>query len=290
MNIRWRRILGTGLIAVALSVTMAFGQGASPLLVDAAWLSQHLSDRDLIVLHVGSKTAYDTEHIRGARPITDGDLVTNANGGMYDLPEVGELRAKLAALGISDDSRIVVYGGVPNVTRVILTLDYLGFGDRTSLLNGGMQAWKRAGGETTAAAPAIVPGKLSQRPTKNVVTDAELVKSIAQRPGHRLVDARAPVYYTGIEASFNKSGHIPGAVNIPFSSIPGTDSMIDRERIVELFRNAGVKNGETIVAYCHIGQQATAIVFAARLLGHPVLLYDGSFQDWASNNRGAVEK
>jgi thiosulfate/3-mercaptopyruvate sulfurtransferase len=290
MNIRWHRMLGAGLIAIALSVTAVFAQSASPLLVDAAWLTQHLSDRDLVVLHVGSKPGYDMEHIRGAQPIADSDLVGNANGGIYDLPEVGELRSKLAALGISDDSRIVVYGGVPNVTRVILTLDYLGFGDRTSLLNGGMQAWKRAGGETTTVAPAVVPGKLSQRPTKNVIADAEFVKSMAQRPGHRLVDARAPVYYTGIEATHNKSGHIPGAINIPFSSITGTDSMIDRDRVAELFRNAGVKNGETIVAYCHIGQQATAIVFAARLLGHSVLLYDGSFHDWASNNRGPVEK
>ena len=50
------------------------------------------------------------------------------------------------------------------------------------------------------------------------------------------------------------------------------------------------KQGETVVAYCHIGQQATAVIFGARLLGHLVLLYDGSFQDWATNNRGPVEK
>lgn len=290
MNVRWHRSLGAGLIVFALSVVTAFAQSASPLLVDTAWLSQHLSDRDLVVLHVGAKSLYDREHIRGARQLTDNDLVVSANGRMYDLPDAAELRTKLAALGVSDDSRIVVYGGVPNVTRVILTLDYLGFGDRTSLLNGGLDAWKRAGGETTAAATVIVPGKLSARPTKNVTADVELVKTIAQRPGHRLVDARAPVFYSGIEASFNKNGHIPGAINIPFSSIPGTDSMIDRDRVAELFRNAGVKSGETIVAYCHIGQQATAVVFAARLLGHSVLLYDGSFQDWASNNRGPVEK
>jgi thiosulfate/3-mercaptopyruvate sulfurtransferase len=290
MNVRSHRLLGAGLFVVALSITTAFAQGTSPLLVDTVWLTQHLSDRDLVVLHVGSKSGYDMEHIRGARHITDGDLVGNANGGLYDLLEPGELRTKLSARGISDDSRIVVYGGIPNVTRVILTLDYLGLGDRTSLLNGGLNAWKRAGGETTAAPPAIVPGKLSQRPTINVVTDAELVKAIAQRPGHRLIDARAPVYYTGIEADHDKIGHIPGAINIPFSSIPGTDSMIDRARLAEMFRNAGIKSGETIVVYCHVGQQATAVVFAARLLGHPVLLYDGSFHDWAMNNRGPVEK
>ena len=47
--------------------------------------------------------------------------------------------------------------------------------------------------------------------------------------------------------------------------------------------------GDTIVAYCHVGQQATAVVFAARLLDLPVVLYDGAFQDWATRNRGGVE-
>ena len=51
----------------------------------------------------------------------------------------------------------------------------------------------------------------------------------------------------------------------------------------------GIKPGDTVVAYCHVGQQGTAVVFAARLLGHPVRLYDGSFQDWAVNVHGPVE-
>jgi thiosulfate/3-mercaptopyruvate sulfurtransferase len=69
-----------------------------------------------------------------------------------------------------------------------------------------------------------------------------------------------------------------------------TSMMIDPARVGGVFARAGVKPGETIVAYCHVGQQATAVLFAARLLGHPVVLYDAAFQDWAVNHRGAVEK
>ena len=51
-----------------------------------------------------------------------------------------------------------------------------------------------------------------------------------------------------------------------------------------LFAGAGVKPGDTVVAYCHIGQQATQVILAARSLGHKVLLYDGSFEDWSRKN------
>jgi thiosulfate/3-mercaptopyruvate sulfurtransferase len=117
------------------------------------------------------------------------------------------------------------------------------------------------------------------------------VKAVAGRPNTRLVDARAAVFYRGIEASMGPDkGHIPGAVSIPFTEITDTNQLIDRDRVAALFQAAGIKPGDTVVAYCHVGQQATTVLFAARLLGHPVRLYDGSFQDWAINVHGPVEK
>jgi thiosulfate/3-mercaptopyruvate sulfurtransferase len=285
--------INTVLIIVVLSLVPAFAQNPAPLLVETSWLSEHLSDRNLVLLHVGGKQEYETEHIPGARQITDADIIRNSQNDMYDLPAARDLQMKLASLGVSDDSRIVVYfganGGLPSATRVIFTLDYVGLGDRTSLLNGGLREWKRAGKSVTAAVPAVTMGKLSL-PVKNIVADFEFVKSVPQRSGYKLVDARAPVFYNGIESSHEVSGHIPGAVNIPFSSIADATLMISAERVAELFRSAGVRPGDTVVAYCHIGQQATAVVFAARLLGHPALLYDGSIHDWAMNKRGPIEK
>jgi thiosulfate/3-mercaptopyruvate sulfurtransferase len=61
------------------------------------------------------------------------------------------------------------------------------------------------------------------------------------------------------------------------------------EQLATLFEKAGVKAGDTVIGYCHVGQQATAMLFAARTLGHPVLLYDGSFEDWSRHADYPVE-
>ena len=76
---------------------------------------------------------------------------------------------------------------------------------------------------------------------------------------------------------------------MPFSSLADGKGRITIADLKRSFAAAGVKAGDTVVAYCHVGQQATTVVLAARLLEIPVVLYDGAFQDWASNNRGAVE-
>jgi thiosulfate/3-mercaptopyruvate sulfurtransferase len=291
------RRIGRALAIFTILSVPVFAQTAAPLLVDVEWLSQHLKDRDLVILHVEDKRGYDAEHIPGARYIEMGNVADQAgrNGLTLELPAVEDLRAKVAAFGIADDSRIVVYvgsdGALQSATRIILSLDYLGLGDRTSLLNGGMAAWKRAEKPVSSTVPSVTPGKLSARPAKNVVVDAEFVKSLAQRPNHKLVDARAAVFYQGIQpTAAGAAGHIPGAVSIPFTQVSDDRQLIDRERVAALFRDAGVRPGDTVVVYCHIGQQATAVVFGARLLGHSVMLYDGSFQDWATNKRGPVEK
>jgi thiosulfate/3-mercaptopyruvate sulfurtransferase len=290
-------------VIVAATLTALAGWTApaaaqsSPLLADADWLAQHLTDRGLVLLHVGGD--YAAGHIPGAVAISEDDLTRphdrdNRADLMLELPAPDVARARLAALGVSDDSRIVVYAGrnapLQQATRIVYTLDYLGLGDRTTLLNGGLMGWTRAGKAVTTDAPVVVKGGLSARATRNVVVDASFVQSVASRPNHKLVDARAAVFYKGLEPSNGQSGHIPGAISIPFSQLTNDQQLIDRDRVAALFRDAGVKPGDTIVAYCHIGQQATAVIFGARLLGYQAMLYDGSFQDWSVNHRGPVVK
>jgi len=284
---------------LALVPGIALAQTAAPLLVDTAWLAQHLKDHDLVLLHSGPKKDYDAGHIAGARHIQMADVVkpmahTDDHEIMVELPDVAQLRSKLASFGISDNSRIVIYFSSDQVlsatTRILFTLDYLGLGDRVSLLNGGLPGWVAAGLPVTTDVTPVTPGKLSARPVKNMVVDADLVKNISQHPGYKLVDARTAVYYNGTEPTYKKNGHIPGAVNIPFTNLFDDKLNIDRDRVAEQFKKAGIKPGETVVAYCHIGMQATAVMLGARLLGNPVLLYDGAFQDWAQNDRGPVEK
>ena len=79
-----------------------------------------------------------------------------------------------------------------------------------------------------------------------------------------------------------RPGHIPGAVNIPFSSVmDSTNKVKSDSALAALFQNAGIGKEDTVVSYCHIGQQATVLYLIGRKLGHPALLYDGSFEDWS---------
>jgi thiosulfate/3-mercaptopyruvate sulfurtransferase len=269
-----------------------------PLVVEVDWLTQHARDPNIVLLHVGDRREYDAGHIPGARFIAMSDVSAphdhdNSEELALELPHADTLRARLERLGISDDSRIIVYFGndwVSPATRVIFTLDWIGLGSQTSLLNGGMRAWTGAGHGVTTAAPAISTGTPSTRAPKSLVVDAAFAQSVPAREGYHLVDGRAAVFYRGIEPTHDKAGHIPRATNIPFTSITDDDLMIDTARLEALFRTAGVRPGDVVVGYCHIGQQATAVLFAARLLGHDVRLYDGSFQDWATRNRGPVER
>jgi len=286
------------LIFLFSSVLLVAQTTPEPLLVDTAYLAKHLHDADTVLIEVGSRQEYDKQHIADARLLTPEDVSTPAKAqpgqlGLELLP-ADTLRLRLEAAGISDGSHIIVYSGEKEplqlTTRVIFALQYMGLGERTTLLNGGLAAWLKDGHPVTAEPAKIVAGKLTLGPVEGLVADASLVRSIAEHLNYKLVDARTPNFYNGTDASFNGKGHIPGAINIPFSEVAGSDSEIDVAHLKQVFTDAGVKPGDTVVTYCHLGAQASATLFAARLLGHPVKLYDGSFQDWVTNHRGEVVK
>ena len=280
--------------AVLCAALPAAAQGArdprAAILATPAWLAQHLRDPDLVLLHVGDRAEYDRAHIPGARYVQQRDVAVGANdpaaGKILEMPSPDTLRARLEALGITDRSRVVVYYGkdwVSPATRIVFTLDYAGLGDRTVLLDGGMPAWQRAGHAVTSEAPArpAAVGRLSPLKVRPLVVDAPWVKAHLAAPGFRIVDGRSASFYDGVADGGVRKGHIAGAASVPFNTV--TDDSLRLKSPAELralFAKAGVAPGDTIVGYCHIGQQATAMLFAARSLGHPVLLYDGSFTEW----------
>jgi thiosulfate/3-mercaptopyruvate sulfurtransferase len=297
-------------LLLSLGTAQAAADARSALVVDAAWLAGHIDDANLVLLHVGDADDYAGAHIPGARLVSLDDVSISEHtrdGLMLEMPAAEDLRARLEKLGIAADSRIVVYYAedwVSPATRIVFTLQYAGLDERTALLDGGMAAWKKHGGALGKAAPReelgkaalrAKPGSLAALDTQALIVDADYVRANLDTPGIAIVDARAPVYYDGIErggahGQKDLAGHIKGARSIPYTSL--TDAQLrlrPQAELRALFDQAGVKPGDTVIGYCHIGQQATAVLFAARLLGHPVRLYDGSFQDWSRGAANPVE-
>jgi thiosulfate/3-mercaptopyruvate sulfurtransferase len=116
------------------------------------------------------------------------------------------------------------------------------------------------------------------------------VLSSLGKPGSAVVDARDAAFYAGTQTGRShdqqhRTGHITGAHSVPFDSVFDDQNQLRSDDDLRArFTRAGVVPGDTVIGYCHIGQQATAMLFAARTLGHNVVLYDGSFEDWNARN------
>jgi len=290
-------------LCATLASAQQSGDPRAAALVSTSWLADHLRDPDLVLLHVGDTAEYRAEHLPGARYVSLQDIAvtdrSTPNGLTLELPPAADLHDRLAAPGIGDRSRIVVYYGkdwISPSTRVMFTLDYAGLGARSALLDGGMQRWKREGHPVTADVPAPQRGDLSTLHTRSLVVDADWVRAHSGKPHVAIVDARDTVFYKGIRTggrpgAEHRTGHIAGAHSVYFATLfDSTNALKPSQELRALFSAAGVQPGDTVVTYCHIGQQASATLFAARVLGHPVLLYDGSFEDWSRRTELPVEK
>ncbi|MBN9554103.1 MAG: hypothetical protein J0H61_05405, partial [Alphaproteobacteria bacterium] len=142
-------MLKSFLFAAAITVVSAgtaFAATRDQLLVTPAWLAQHAADKDVVILHVGTPAGYQAKHIPGAHLLEPNGLTVKSPEGLVtELPPPDALRAQMQALGISDKSHVIVYSendGIARATRIILTMDAAGFGDRASLLDGGLKGWE----------------------------------------------------------------------------------------------------------------------------------------------------
>jgi len=289
---------------MTLLVAPLAAAGASPrtqVLVSTAWLAEHIADPDLVLFHVGAKEEYEAAHLPGARLVTLHDVSVSSmeeGGLMLQMPEAEDLQKRLETIGVSNDSRVVVYWGkdwISPATRILFTLDYAGLGERVSILDGGQPLWTKEGRQVTAAVPETRAGKLSPLAIRSKIVDGDFVEAHRGKAGFAIVDARDPEFYTGASSGGDGKhphlrGHVTGAKTFPFTTLVDDGSrVLSDEELAKRFREAGVAAGDTVVVYCHIGQQATATILAARLAGHETRLYDGSFEDWSRRKGAAVE-
>src|SRR5258708_252120 len=206
------KLLGS---ARAATRTLAAAPAArKDMLVSTDWLAQHVNDANVVVLHVSAnRTAYDAGHIPGARFVGLPEIAITRNGVPNELPDVPVLKKVFEGVGVSDNSRVILYGdaSVLPATRAYFTLDYLGHGDQAALLDGGLDKWRAEGRMLSKDAPTVAQGNLTPRLKPEIVMQIDTVKEVAAKPqasGPLLVDARPATDYSG-----EKGSHIPTAVN-----------------------------------------------------------------------------
>lgn len=267
---------------------MAFGP-----LVDAAWLREHIDDRDVRVVdfrwYLRDPARGLHEFLRGHIPraqFLDLEKVSGKEGdGRHPLPDAEQFEREMRLRGVSDDTKVVAYddSGGATAARLWFLLGY--FGHRAqAVLDGGIQAW---GGPLETEVEVFRGGNFhAQAPDRSRILDYEDVRVLKGVP---LIDARAGERYRGEKEPIDpKAGHIPGALSAPFTE------NLDAERRFktpdELRRRyEAMGAGRGAVLYCGSGVNATHDILAMEIAGLPnARLYAGSWSDWSNRDDAPV--
>jgi thiosulfate/3-mercaptopyruvate sulfurtransferase len=285
------------MLTLSLTVlSLAVNPAQDSMLVSTAWLAERMKQPGLVLFQIGTQDEFTAAHIPGAQFLSLRNLAAPRGAGpALELPTPEAAESWLEAHGVSDDSRIVLYWGsdwVSPTTRMYLTLHWAGLGDRTSILDGGMGAWRAEGRPVTTDTAGVSPGRLTLRPRSDVVVTAAEVEELRTRRDVAVIDARNTEFYLGQDTNHVRPGHIPGARNLVYDQLTDDDPYRFKSRaaLAELLESAGAEPGKRVIAYCHIGQQATVVWFAAKLAGYDVRLYDGSFTEWTGLSQYPVER
>jgi thiosulfate/3-mercaptopyruvate sulfurtransferase len=281
------------LILLLISGTFAVSQ-SNPILVDPQWVSDRLKDPKLVILQVNFlKMDYDREHIEGARFLWPESLAPDSPQGSFNAPDAARATEVLQGLGINNDSYVVlshVRNEVSVTARMFLTLEHLGLKGRVSFLNGGLEAWKKIGFSVTKEVPATKKGNFKPR-NNGLIVDKEYVLNTLKSDKGFVVDARMKRFYDGEPTGNPRDGHITGAKNIYFLDMVDqqTNTFKPLDSLQNYFAPVASKDKE-LVTYCFIGQTASVLYMAGRLLGYNMKLYDGSMQEWSRIEELPMEK
>ncbi len=262
-------------------------------LMEAEMLIDYISREDMVIVDFRQPDLYSLEHIPGALNIWRTDL-ENKNypySGMK--PEKKELEAILGAKGIHSRDHIVVYDekGSVDASRFWWLLKYYNF-DSVSILNGGLSAWKEAGGLTSTAIPQIkntsfkLPGSTRH---EMLVTKEQLASWLdSDSLAVTILDVRSSEEYTGksMKTGAYRAGRIPASKHLEWNLAVDQDNSNRFRSVSELkkiFLDNEVYLSDTIVVYCHSGSRSahSAFVLEELLKYDRVKNYDGSWTEWS---------
>lgn len=228
------------------------------------------------------RAEFEAGHIPGARLLDLDTLVDAENPLPSTLPTRPVFEARMAQLGVTAATRIVLYDNSPHHTSCRAWWVLRMFGVKAAILDGTIGHWRAEGrpvetGPHTAAPSSFTAGT----PVAQIRTLADMRTTTEQ-----IVDARSAARFTGEEPDPRPecaAGHMPGAKNIPYGRFFDSDGHWKTpDAIRTVFDAAGLDLTQPLVATCGSGITASVIVFAAHLLGHEIALYDGSWTEWGA--------
>ena len=263
----------------------------SEMLVSTKWLADHLKDPNVVILHLADNISdYKRGHIPGARYLAMKKITTDNGSISVELPNVDQLQKTFSELGISDNTRVVIYATnwFPNAARAYFTLDYLGHGDKAALLDGGVEQWLAEDRPVSGETPKFSPTTFTPHVRENIRALLDEVKSdVDTKPGEepeQIIDARPSRRYT--------AGHLAGASNVYWQETLVSEAnpvFQTPEKLRAIYTSRGLVPGKKIVTYCEVGLQASHAYFLAKYLGYDAAMYDGSYQEWSSKNMPVVK-
>ena len=291
-------------------------EGSPGPLVSAAWLADHLDDADLRLVHVSpDRRVYNKRHIPGA---TYSDLhkelalkgtapETGDAEREWLIPTREQTERLLRTWRVGDGDRIVFYDDIGmnrQAIRGYWLLRLYGFpADRLHILDGGVEAWRRAEGETTKDLPEAdladalrVPVTLSERDDDLIATYDQVLawsREAAKPDGPtRILDVRTAAEWVGTDLRAKRGGHIPGARQRCFVDLltdEGTFRSVDE--MVSLVRASGADPAEIRATYCQGGVRAALVWFVLHELAgfEEVRSYAGSWEEWGNRPESPIE-
>ena len=269
-------------------------------LIDTATLDQNLGREGLVIIDVRGKAAYAFGgHIPGAvnatwHEFSDPDAAAK---GLLD-PDTGRLEKKLRALGISNDSDIVIYSNPfdnwGDEGRMFWMLQYLGH-QKLKILDGGWVKWTKEQRKYEHFPVTPKPGSFTAKPDPGLIVGKDELKQLVRQPKPELAiaDARSLEEYAGKEISgIPRAGHIPGALSIPWNAFLNPDATLkEAEAIRAGLADRGLQPGQSVVCYCTGGVRSSWLYVVLKLVGYDkVRNYPGSWWEWSRDFAAPVEK
>ena len=266
------------------------------VLVDTAWVAEHLDDSSIAVVEVNTdlEADYRTGHVPGA---VGWGLHTDLEDQVRrDIPRAKQIEALLGRSGIDNGATIVLYGDGNNrsATWAFWILKYYGHED-VRLMNGGRVRWVKEGRPMTSEAVERPPTTyVASGPHEQLRATKDYVLAKLGQPGLRPLDTRTFEEYAGLLTSapgtpqpdIYRKGRIPGAVHVPWDDGATVDGVFrSADELRALYEAKGLAPDQEVVPYCRLGVRASYSWFVLKyLLGYQkVRNYDGSWTEWGNS-------